>query len=382
MIGDKKMSNSGQLLTQEEVEALVEAVQSGDLDTEVVGSANLQKQYPAYDLISNDTTSKGQLAALEMIDDRFARQLRGELLTLLRQAVRVSLTPFEVTTFGKYLQSVPSPCNVNIVRFPPLRGYGLVTIDPSIVYGAVDSFFGGQGGGDVELSPQRGFTPTEERIIQILLDVVFENLRDAWAPVYGLEAEFVSREINPSFAQVGEERETVIVSRFDLEVGPSMKGQLTIMYPFSALKPIRLLLRGRMQTGERDEKLAARWAEQLQEAVSDAELEVIGQLGTLRLSAARLAGLKVGDTLAFKPAELVKMLIQSAHVFDAEYGASDGMSAVRIEKVIEPNTDQRPLSGNSGQHAEKLQHQGGTSKVGQSASTNARKDMLSGVNAA
>ena len=227
------MNTNGPLLTSEEVAALVEAAHADD--HELAGGAASGGAYSPYDLVSNDTTSRSQLAALEMVEDRFARQLRGDLLTLLRQAVRISQTQFEVTTFGKYLQSLPSPCNVNIVRYPPLRGYGLITIDPSIVYGAVDSFFGGQGGGEIELSPQRGFTPTEERIIQIILDTIFSNLKESWAPVYSLNPEYVSREINPSFAQVGEERETVIVSRFDMEVGPNMKGQLTIMYPFSAL---------------------------------------------------------------------------------------------------------------------------------------------------
>jgi len=231
------MSTSGQVLSREEVSALVEAMQSGDLDTSAGDSASSEVQ--PYSLIANDTTSRGQLAALEMINDRFSRQFRGSLLTLLRQAVKVTVMPFDVMTFSAYLKTLSSPCNVNIVRFPPLRGYGLVTLEPSIVYGAVDSFFGGRGGGSLELSAQRGFTPTEERIIQLLLDTVFDNLREAWAPVYALNPEFVSREINPEVAQVGEDRESVMVSRLELELGSYVRGQLTVRYPISALKTIR-----------------------------------------------------------------------------------------------------------------------------------------------
>jgi len=345
------MSTTGQILSREEVSALVEAMQSGGVDTsstEISSSA----VHP-YSLIANDTTSRGQLAALEMINDRFSRQFRGSLLTLLRQAVKVTVAPFDVMTFNAYLKTLPSPCNVNIVRFPPLRGYGLVTLEPSIVYGAVDSFFGGRGGGSVELSPLRGFTQTEERIIQLLLDSVFDNLRDAWAPVYSLNPEFVSREINPAFAQIGEDRETVIVSRFDLELGSDIRGQLTVMYPFSALKPIRLLLRGRLQAGERDEKLAAKWSDQLHDAVSDAELEMVAQLVTLRVSALDLASIRPGDTLWFKPPPSVKVLVQSSHVFDAEYGTADGNAAIRIERVIEPPEDPKKASeANAADHVE------------------------------
>jgi len=331
------MSTSGQVLTREEVSALVEAMQSGDLDVSAAVSSAASVQ--AYSLVANDTISRGQLSALEMINDRLSRQLRGSLLTLLRQAVKVTVTPFDVMTFSAFMQTLPSPCNVNIVRFAPLRGYGLVTMDPSIVYGAVDSFFGGRGGGALELSPLRGFTATEERIIQLLLDSIFDNLREAWAPVYTISPEFVSREINPAFAQIGEDKETVAVCRFELELGPDVRGQLTVMYPFSALKPIRLLLRGRMQTGERDEKLAARWSDQLRDAVGDSELEVVAQLATLRVSALDLASIQPGDTLWFKLPASVKVLVQSTHLFDAEYGTADGNVAVRIERVIEPPVD-------------------------------------------
>lgn len=323
------------LLSSEEVEALVEGMASGDVDTSPTPGPT-PGSVQAYSLVSTDTTTRGQLAALEMVNDRLSRQLRGSLLNLLRQAVKVAVNPFEVTTFGSFIHSVPAPCNVNIVRYPPLRGYGLITIDPSIVYGAVDSFFGGRGDGGADLHPQRGFTPTEERIIQLLLEAVFNDLRDAWAPVYALTPEYVSREINPAFAQVGEERETVVVTRFDLELGAGVRGQISIMYPFSALKPIRLLLRGRVQSGERDEKLAHAWSVQLQDAVMDAELEMVAQLATVRVSALDLASIQAGDTLWFKPPEAVKVLVQSNHLFDAEYGTQNNNMAVRIDRVLDP----------------------------------------------
>jgi flagellar motor switch protein FliM len=361
------MSNSGQILTSDEVQALVDGMASGEVDT-TPAAGTAASSIQSYSLVSTDTTSRSQLAALEMINDRFTRSLRGSLLTLLRQAVKVSINPFEVMTFGNYIQSIPSPCSVNIVRYPPLRGYGLITVEPSIVYGAVDSFFGGMGTSGVELSAQRGFTPTEERIIQLLLESVFENLREAWAPVYNLGTEYVSREINPAFAQVGEERETVVVSRFDLEVGAGVRGQLTIMYPFSALKPIRLLLRGRLQAGERDERLAARWSTQLEDAVGDTELQLVAQLASLRVSAADLAAIQPGDTIWFKPPEAVKVLVQATHLFDAEYGTANNCMAVRITDVIQP-VDSKGLFG-----PESI---GESAAAGDASSTQTRRSSVS-----
>lgn len=329
------MSGQKQLLSNDEIDALVEGMQRGDVDT-TANEAESDTPVKPYSLVATDTVSRGQLAALEMINDRFARQLRTSMLNLLRQGVKISVVPYTVTTFGEYIQTIPSPCNVNIVRFPPLRGYGLVTLEPAVVYGAVDSFFGGSGEGLTNPPASRVFTPTEERIIQLLLDAIFEDLKEAWAPVYNLSPEYVSREINPAFAQIGEERETVVVSRFELELGMGVRGQLTLMYPFSALKPIRLLLRGRLQSGERDEKLAARWSTQLKDAVEDAELELIVQLAQLRVSAMDLASISPGDTLWFKPPESVKVLVQANHLYDAEYGQVDNNMAVRITQVIDP----------------------------------------------
>ncbi len=339
------MSNAGQVLTNDEVQALVDAMASGEVDVSPeVDSSSSGSAIKNYSLVSTDTTSRSQLAAIEMINDRFARQLRGGLLNLLRQAVKVSISPFEVTTFGAYIQSVPSPCSVNIVRYPPLRGYGLVTIDPSVVYGAVDSFFGGRGTGTIEGAAQRSFTPTEERIIQLLLDTVFDNLREAWSPVYALGTEYVSRETNPAFAQVGEEKERGVVSRFNVDLGVGVHGVISIMYPFSALKPIRLLLRGRLQSGERDEKLAARWASQLQDAITDTELQLVAQLANLRVPAVDLASIQPGDTIWFKPPESVRILVQSTHLFDAEYGTANNSVAVRITNVVQAAENAESIS--------------------------------------
>jgi flagellar motor switch protein FliM len=120
------MPTSSPVLTHEEVAALVDAMQSGDLDTSATEASSAAVQ--PYSLVANDTTTRGQLAALEMINDRFSRQLRGGLLTLLRQAVKITVLPFDVMTFSAYLKTLSSPSNVNIVRFTPLRGYGLVTL--------------------------------------------------------------------------------------------------------------------------------------------------------------------------------------------------------------------------------------------------------------
>jgi flagellar motor switch protein FliM len=338
------MSPSKAILSPDEVDALVEGVESGDINVTPMTDGPMGASIQPYSLFATDTTSRSQLSTIDMINDRLSRQLRGNLLTLLRQAVKLTPKPFEVTTFGNYIRSVPAPCNVNIIRYAPLPGYGLITIEPTLVYGAVDSFFGGRGDGTAELPASRGFTPTEERIIQLLLEGIFRDLKEAWQPVYGIEPEFMSREINPAFAQIGEEREIVIVSTFALELGANARGNITIMYPFSALKPIRLLLRGRTPTGERDEKQAQQWSHDLLDAVKDSAVVVTAELATVKVSALDLATIKVGDTLWLKPDEHLKVLVQGSHVFQAEYGDSNGNAAIRIAEILTPELETPPMA--------------------------------------
>jgi len=338
------MSPAKPVLTADEVDALVEGVESGDVNISPATGGPSGASIQPYSLFATDTTSRSQLSTIDMINDRLSRQLRGNLLTLLRQAVKLTPKPFEVTTFGNYIRSVPAPCNVNIVRYAPLPGYGLITIEQTLVYGAVDSFFGGRGEGSSELPASRGFTPTEERIIQLLLEGIFRDLKEAWAPVYGIDPEFMSREINPAFAQIGEEREIVIVSTFTIELGVNARGNVTIMYPFSALKPIRLLLRGRTPTGERDEKQAQQWSNDLLDAVKDSDVEITAELATVKVSALDLATIKVGDTLWLKPDEHLRVLVEGSHIFKAEYGESNGNSAIRVTEIIMPEAEVPPMA--------------------------------------
>jgi flagellar motor switch protein FliM len=328
------MERSGPLLSEAELQALMQGVEDGSIDTSVGEPPG--DRVMSYNLAAEDSATHGQLAAVAMVDERFSRQLRSSLLTLLRQAVKVSHTPFEISSFSEYIMSVPSPCNVNIIRISPLTGYGLITIEPSLVYGAVDSFFGGRGEGFGDAPPGKGFTPTEERVIQLMLDAMYRDLRDAWQPVYNLKFEYVSSEMNPLFAQVAEERENVIVTRLQVEIGSGVRGTITIMYPFSSLKPIRLLLRGRVQSGERDERMAAAWSDQLRDAVLDASLPITGVLGTAQTSFGELMKMAPGDMIWLRPSEHIRVNVAANPAFEASYGEANGQVALRIERTLPP----------------------------------------------
>jgi len=199
------------LLSDEELAALSEGVRDGSIET-------------------------------DMINERFIRMFRLGLVEMLRSSPKVNPSQVQIVRFGDYLKGLQAPMSVNVVRVNPLRGYSIVVLDPTVVFSSLDSFFGGFGKGVGQLPSGRLFTPTETRIINMILDVFFRCLKEAWSPVMPLDFELVSSEINPQFAQIADENDLVILSRFDAEGNLDAKGFIDLVHPYASLKPIREIL--------------------------------------------------------------------------------------------------------------------------------------------
>jgi len=216
----------------------------------------------------------------------------------------------------------------------------MVVIDPTIVFSSLDSFFGGFGQGAVgQLSPGRMFTPMETRIINMILDVTFRNLREAWAPVMPLEFEFVSSEINPQFAQIADENDLVILSRFETETATQNLGFIDIVHPYASLKPVRDLLRSRVQTGDGNEDSDRQWRENLEESVGDACLEATVVLGQISATLKVVESMQTGDILYFKKPELASLQPNGIPAFEVHVGTLGAQTAVQIERAVAPGNN-------------------------------------------
>jgi flagellar motor switch protein FliM len=216
----------------------------------------------------------------------------------------------------------------------------MVVIDPTVVFSSLDSFFGGFGRGVGQLPPGRLFTPTEARIIKIILQVFFRSFKEAWAPVTPIEFEHVSSEINPQFAQIADENDLVVLSRFESDANSQGQGFIDMVIPYVALKPVRDVLRSRVQTGDGNEESDKVWRSQLADAVRDAELEIQILLGKLSLSLHQLQTMQPGDVLPFKKADSARAMIQDMPVYEVEVGAMGSQVAVKIVHAISPNVQE------------------------------------------
>ena len=274
-----------------------------------------------------------------MINERFIRLFRLSLMEILRSNPRINPTKVQIVRFGDYIKGLSAPLSVNVVRVNPLRGYSLMVIDPSIVFSSLVSFFGGLGNGSVgNLLPGRMFTPTEVRIIKMILEITFRTLKEAWSPLLALDFEVVSSEINPQFAQIADENDMVVLSRFETDGNPKVAGFIDVVNPYASLKPVRELLSSRVQTGEGNEESDKIWRDQLDSAVSEACLHLSVVFGKMPMTMKALEAMQVGDILHFRKPELASMYVNGIHSFDVHVGSLGTQTAVQIERAIVPGS--------------------------------------------
>ncbi len=318
------------LLSDEELAALSEGVRDGSIETDT--GFNESVRVRKHDLASEDSSLGVNVSSIDMINERFIRLFRLGLLEVLRTSPRVNPTRVQILKFGDYLKGLRAPLSVNIVRMNPLRGNSVIIIDPNVVFSSLDSFFGGFGKGVGNLPPGRLFTPTESRIIKIILEVFFRSLTEAWGPLMQIECEHVSSEINPQFAQIADENDLVVLSRFEADATASGgKGFIDLVYPYATLKPIRELLSSRVQSGEGNEESDRKWRKDLAAAVGDAKLELQVTMGEIKTTLHHLNNLQEGDLLFFKKDDTALMSTNGVPAFHVNVGTRGSQVAVQID---------------------------------------------------
>ena len=329
------MAELDNLLSQEELDALTAGLQDGSIEADT--GLNSDVSVMRHDLTNEDSSLGVNVGAIDMINERFIRQFRLGLLEVLRTTPKVNMADVQIMKFSEYVKDLSAPLSVNTIRLNPLRGYSMAVIEPSIVFAALDNFFGGFGRGFDKLPPGRLFTPTESSIIKIMLDVLFGSLKEAWAPILAINCEHVSSEINPQFAQIADENDLVVVSRFVADLGRGVSGNIDLVYPYNSLKPIRDLLRSRVQTGDGDDISDKEWSAELKSAAVDAELEITVELTQIETTLKKFEALSEGDVIYFSKSEHARMYVNSVPVFDADVGANGSQMAARIVKPLAPN---------------------------------------------
>jgi flagellar motor switch protein FliM len=314
------------ILSQDEIDALLHGVDTGSVDTTPPPARGEARPF---DFATQVRIVRGRMPTLEMINERFARLFRISLFNMLRRSPEISVAPVEMLKFTEYVHTLHVPTSLNLMRFNPLRGTGLMILDPKFVFAVVDNFFGGSGR-FVKIEG-REFTPTETRIISMLVQQASSDLTEAWSPVAAIQPEYLSREINPHFANIVSPTEIVVVTRFHVELDGG-GGDLHVTMPYSMIEPLRELLDTGMQSDrvEKDE----RWMHSLREEIEDATVDVTAHLGHASVTLSQLIDLKPGDILPCDFEGRVTLLAENVPLFRGTCGCSRGQHAVKIEERI------------------------------------------------
>lgn len=315
-------------LSQEEVDALLRGV-TGEKDDEKVAE-DPPGTVRDYNLAAQEHIVRGRMPTLEVINERFARLLRIGLFNFLHRTAEISVSPVKVSKYSEFVLNLVVPPNLNLLHIKPLRGIGLIVFDPQLVFLLVDNMFGSDGRFPIRIEG-REFTPTEQRIIMRVLDIVTENYAKSWEPIYPIEFEYIRSELNTQFANIATPNEIVVSTTFVMELGP-VSGEIHICLPYSMIEPIRDKLTSSIQ-GEALE-IDKRWNRLMRQQIQTAEVELVASFGTAQVTLTDLLRMQVGDVIPLQPVESVVARIDGIPVMECSYGQLNGQYALRVEKLL------------------------------------------------
>ena len=329
------------LLSQDEIDALLHGVDDVEEEEIVEDSSSQDGGGADYDFSSQDRIVRGRMPTLEMVNERFARHMRISLFNMMRRTAEVSINGIQMIKFGEYIHTLFVPTSLNMVRFRPLKGTGLITMEARLVFILVDNFFGGDGRYHAKIEG-REFTPTERRIIQMLLKLIFEDYKEAWSPVMDVSFEYLDSEVNPSMANIVSPTEVVVISSFHIELDGG-GGDFHVALPYSMLEPIRELLDAGVQSDKEDTDM--RWSKALRDEIMDVPVALNTKFLDVELPLSQVMDLQAGDIIPIEMPEHITVLIEDLPTFRAKLGRSRENIALKIqEKIKRPESVKSELT--------------------------------------
>ncbi|ADM99055.1 flagellar motor switch protein FliM [Dickeya dadantii] len=333
------------ILSQAEIDALL----NGDSSDNSADASNAASQKDGdvkpYDPNTQRRVIRERLQALEIINERFARQFRMGLFNLLRRSPDITVGAIKIQPYHEFARNLPVPTNLNLIHLKPLRGTALFVFSPSLVFIAVDNLFGGDGRFPTKVEG-REFTHTEQRVVRRMLKLALESYSDAWNAIYKLDVEYVRSEMQVKFTNITTSPNDIVVTTpFHLEIG-TLTGEFSICIPFSMIEPLReLLANPPLENSQQEDQ---HWRETLAKQVQHSELELVANFVDIPVRLSKVLKLKPGDILPIDKPERLVAHVDGVPVLTCQYGTLDGQYALRVEHLINPIlnslNDEEPLN--------------------------------------
>jgi flagellar motor switch protein FliM len=324
-----------QVLSQNEVDALLSAVSDTKLDGDDGSNDPSRNGVIQYDLANQDRIIRGRMPTLDIIHDRFIRLFRVTLSNALRKMCNLSVNSTGPLKFSEFMNSLPLPSCLNILRLDPLRGAAVMVIESKLLYALVDSFFGGN---DVPYTKIEGkdFTPIEIKIARRVVLSAIDDYEKAWEPVYPLKIGYSRTEINPQFVAVVPPSDVVIATTFDVEL-EKVSGTIKIVIPYATLEPIK----SKLSVGFQSEQLEVDfiWINRIKEQIMGTSANILVKLGEADITLHDLLELSPGDIIQLNTDATMPLdiLVEGIPKFKGIPGLLKGNRALKIvESLIDP----------------------------------------------
>jgi flagellar motor switch protein FliM len=327
-----------QVLSQEEVDALLNAVNDGESDDMLGGGGDdfdaaddVDDNIQTYDLTNQDMVIRVRMPILEIIYERFIRSFRVSLSNSLRKISTISMISTDLLKFGEFVNTLPIPSCMCIMRYNELRGPALLVFESKLAYAIIDSYFGGTDRPFTKIEGKE-FTMIELSFMKKVMDMAINDLEEAWAPVHRIDAQYLRTEINPQFVGVVPPSDVIIATTLEVEF-ESASGTIMIVVPYSTIEPIKQKLSSSFQT---DNDMAdSIWTHAMNEHIMDAETEIIVKLGEAGMTVGDLVTLETGDIIPLnqEASGEVTLAVEGVEKMKCLIGVHKGNRAVQVTKV-------------------------------------------------
>lgn len=291
-----------------------------------------------YDLANHDKNISNRISTLGLINEKFTRNLRVSLYNILRKSVEVSIQELSICKFEEYSNILAVPTSINMVKVHPLKGTALFVADSRLVFTVVENFFGGEGKVQHKTDAKE-FTPTEHRIIKLMLDIFFKDLKEAWSSLLDIQFDYKGMEANPSMINVFNLSEVIIISKFRIELEGGGGGDFHVCMPYSMIEPIRDLLSSGMKVEKdvSDEK----WVQTIREEMLKADIELTCVLTQKKVTLKDVMRFKAGDIIHVEIPEEITMKVKDVPLFTGNFGTFEGKYSVKIVDKIKKNVGKK-----------------------------------------
>jgi flagellar motor switch protein FliM len=321
---------SNQILTQEEIDALLSAMERGDVDLKQGPAQNVNAA--PYNLMSQNIILRDQFSALDEVYDKFIRIVQHTLLSSMQRNMTIEFVSTEMVKYQDFISAFSSPTSFNLFSMKPLVGNALLSIESNLVFSLIDCMFGGDGKPSTQA---HDFTQIEQRMIKKFAVELLACFAESWSTVYRIKIDLKKTETKPEFVQLVPPGDFMLIVVFALQ-GQEFSGNFHLALPYMMLEPIKEKLSPMYL---RDKDMQHTWSPQLKESLKDTYVTIIAELGRTQQTVRELINLQVDDVINLKagPEDLISISVDQVPKYLGYPGIIKGNRAVEIAKLINSN---------------------------------------------